>query len=226
MKKLVSTLLLFCFYGAYSQTNGANIDEKYLEDQFYLGVTYNFILDKPQDVTQRNLSYGLQVGMIKDIPLNRERNIGLGFGLGYGVNSYYSNIISSESDDKLTYSLTTDDLGVKRSKIEIHQVEFPVEFRWRNSNTEEFKFWRVYTGLKFAYAFAARNKVVDQDNTYSFSNPDIKKFQYGLMLNVGYNTFNIHIYYALDKLLNDDAILDGEQINLKPLRVGLIFYIL
>ncbi|MEM1260385.1 MAG: PorT family protein, partial [Bacteroidota bacterium] len=55
-------------------------DDKYLEDQIYIGIGYNFLLDKPEDVIQRNLSYSLQLGLIKDIPLNQKRNFGLGIG--------------------------------------------------------------------------------------------------------------------------------------------------
>ena len=44
---------------------------KYLEDQFYVGVGYNFLVEKPKDVVQRGLSYSLQAGFIRDIPLNK-----------------------------------------------------------------------------------------------------------------------------------------------------------
>src|SRR5690606_31763069 len=66
---------------------GPVVDTKYLEDQFYVGLTYNFLMDMPTDVTQRNLSYGLHGGFIKDIPLNLGRTVGLGIGIGYGINS-------------------------------------------------------------------------------------------------------------------------------------------
>lgn len=228
MKKLIFGILFFTLYWGNSQTTALkeSTDEKYLEDQFYLGVTYNFLLNKPLDITQRNLSYGLQSGFIKDIPFNADRTFGMGVGLGYGVNSYYSNMISSEVEGELRYARAGDDLSIKRSKIETHLLEFPIEIRWRGSNAEEFKFWRVYTGLKFAYAFGSRTKVVNNLGKYSFNNPDVRKFQYGLILNMGYSTFNVHVYYALNKLMNDDISLYEEQINIKPLRVGFIFYIL
>lgn len=228
MKYLIFSIFLFNLYSAFPQANieSNSLDDKYLEDQFYLGITYNFMLDKPQDITQRNLSYGLQGGIIKDMPLNANRTVSIGLGLGYAVNSYYSNMIFSETENGLTYARADDDLGVKRSKVETHLVELPLEFRWRSSNAEEFKFWRVYTGIKLGYIFGSRSKVVTNSNKYSFDNPDIKKLHYGLMFNIGYNTFNVHIYYSLNKFFNDDVFLSNEQINMKPLRVGLIFYIL
>jgi len=72
-------------------------DEKYLEDQFYLGVTYNFLLNQPPTVGQQSLSYGLRGGFIKDIPLNTERTVALGLGVGYGGYSYYSNLVATEA---------------------------------------------------------------------------------------------------------------------------------
>ena len=46
------------------------------------------------------------------------------------------------------------------------------------------------------------------------------------MLNFGYNTFNVHVYYALSNLLEDNATVATENLQLKPLRIGFIFYIL
>ncbi|MGY8913671.1 MAG: porin family protein [Flavobacteriales bacterium] len=202
-------------------------DENYLEDQFYLGVTYNLLLNKPTDITQRNLSYGIMGGIIKDIPLNDDRNFGLGIGVGYALNSYYTNLFAEEVNGDISYSGLTSSDNFKRSKLETHVIEIPLEIRWRNSNAIDYKFWRVYAGAKLGYIFEGRSKFVDDNGKTGFSNSDIKKLQYGLMFNVGYNTWNIHVYYALSKLLEDGVTLDTlEPIEVKPLRIGIIFYIL
>ncbi len=205
----------------------ATVDENYLEDQFYLGVTYNLLLNKPTDITQRNLSYGIMGGIIKDIPLNDDRNFGLGIGVGYALNSYYTNLFAEEVNGEIAYSGLTSSDDFRRSKLETHVIEFPLEIRWRNSNATDYKFWRVYAGGKLGYIFEGRSKFVDDTGKTGFSNPDIRKLQYGLMFNVGYNTWNIHVYYALSRLLEDGVVLDTmEPIEVKPLRIGIIFYIL
>ncbi|WP_297762674.1 outer membrane beta-barrel protein [uncultured Muriicola sp.] len=79
------------------------VDFNYLEDQFYVGLTYNFILNKPADVNQQNLSYGLQFGFIKDLPLNSSRTFAIGVGLGYAVNSYYTNLEIVELTNDFQY---------------------------------------------------------------------------------------------------------------------------
>lgn len=201
------------------------LDSRYLEDQFYVGLSYNFLRNIPEESTLRNLSYGLQGGFIKDIPVNAKRNIGFGIGLGYAVNSYYSNIGATEVGNDITYTILNT--GFKRSKFESHLIEMPIQFRWRNSNEEEYKFWRIYAGVKLGYIFGSRYKYVADDLKISFNNTNTQSFQYGLSFNFGYNTFNIHAYYALSNLFKSNlALTNGEILNVKPLRIGLIFYIL
>ncbi len=224
--KVVCLIFFLSFsYLSFAQ-DSAQSDDTYLEDQFYLGVTYNFILNKPNDVTQRSLSYGLQGGFIKDLPINSTRTRALGVGLGYAINSYYSSIRATEEQGNILYSRIDNDSDFKRSKIENHLVELPIEYRWRNSTPEEYKFWRIYTGVRLGYVFSGKSKFISKVEKTSFSNDSLRKFQYGLTFNVGWNTFNIHIYYSLSSLFNDNVALDNEMIEVKPLRVGFIFYIL
>ncbi|MEM9143758.1 MAG: porin family protein [Bacteroidota bacterium] len=217
-----------CLASGFSQTQQDSVpwNSKYVEDQFYMGLTYNFLLNRPDQVSQRNLSYGLQGGFIKDIPLNRDRTVALGMGVGYAVNSYYSNLRATESGSGITYDIPNETDVFRRSKLETHLVEVPLELRWRNSTVSSYKFWRVYAGLRLGYVFSGRSKFVTEQETVSFQNSDIREFQYGLTFNFGYNTFNLHFYYALNPLLNDQAVLHDSGIALRPLRVGLIFYIL
>ncbi len=216
--------LVSCYAQVVQDTFAGNTD--YLEDQFYIGITYNFLLKKPVDVSQRNLSYGLQAGFIKDIPVNADRTVALGIGIGYNVNSYYSNLRAMESGDDVVYDILDGDTDFKRNKVETHLIEVPLEFRWRNSTAASYKFWRVYTGLRFGYVVGGRSKFVSDSADFSFYNDDIRQFQYGLTFNFGYNTFNIHLYYALNDLFNDNVLVNGTEISMRPLRIGLIFYIL
>lgn len=202
-------------------------DLRYLEDQFYIGLTYNALLERPQGVNQRSLSYGLQGGFIKDIPLNGKRTFALGMGVGYGINSYYSNLVASSENGTIQYDVTTDIEGFRRSKVETHSLEFPIELRWRNSNPEDYKFWRIYPGIRMAYTFSSRSKLATESGKDAFQNDDLRSFQYGAMINLGYNTFNLHVYYGLNNLFNDGVrTVDGAELGIRPLRLGLIFYIL
>jgi hypothetical protein len=224
---VVLAALFFLTMPIYAQEADQEVDLSYLEDQFYVGLTYNFILNKPEDVNQQNLSYGLQFGFIKDLPLNQKRTFALGLGLGYAVNSYYTNLQIVESANDFQYMILDSDLGAKRNKLETHLLEIPIEFRWRNSTPSEYKFWRLYLGAKLGYAFGSRSKLVTDTGKDSFYVTDVEKFRYGLMANFGYNTFNIHVYYALNNLFKDGLLMDtGQDLTFTPLRIGFIFYIL
>jgi len=230
MIRRTNLLLLFCLIILVARGQ-ENFDENYLEDQFYVGLGYNFLLDKPEAIIQRNLSYNLQLGFIKDIPLNERRNFGLGIGVGYATNSYYTNMLAIESNQGITYRLPNADEDFNRSKLETHAVEFPFEIRWRTSNPLDYKFWRIYGGFKAEYLFSRRSKLVSDnldvfEGGTGFSNAMIEQWQFGFMLNFGYNTWNLHVYWALRNLLDENAIFESESLNLKPLRIGVIFYIL
>ena len=206
--------------------DSSQIDSKYLEDQFYIGMGYNVLLQKPEGTVQRNLSYNLQMGFIKDIPFNQRRNFGIGLGFGYAVNSYYSNIVATKTNGSISYDIM-DVADFNRSKFGTHAIEIPFEIRWRTSTAEEYKFWRIYAGAKFGYVFSGTSKVIYDNDKVAFTNDDIERFQYGLMINFGYNTWNIHAYYALNPLLKDGTNLqNGDAINTRILRIGVIFYIL
>lgn len=200
--------------------------DRYLEDQFYVGVGYNVLMDKPDNIAQRNLSYNLQFGFIKDISFNKRRNFGIGLGLGYAINSYYFNLMATEENNIVRYEIV-DEANFNRSKLGTHAIELPFEIRWRTSTPDDYKFWRIYAGARLGYVFSGRSKLVTDMGNTTFNNPDIEEFQYGLTLSFGFNTWNFHAYYGLNNLLKDSALLEnGDAIEFRVLRVGLIFYIL
>ena len=217
--------ILFASFVRSQDDEGLAIDEAYLEDQFYIGLSYNFLATDNAIFTQRNFSYNLKLGFIRDMPLNAQRNIALGLGFGYAANSYYTNLLVTETDQGLTYAFP-EAIDFKRGKLETHALEVPFEIRWRNSNPIDYRFWRIYAGAKLSYNFLRRSKYVYENTKNAFTNNTIEPLNYGLTLNVGYNTFNIHLYYGLNGLLDNGAVLAGDTMALRPFRVGIIFYIL
>ena len=140
MKRYLPFLILGFTITLWAQENAGVEDLKYLEDQFYLGITYNFILNKPDGVTQGNFSNGLVGGFIKDIPLNSRRNFGIGVGLGYAYNTYYTNLFVNETESGLEYIVLDSDVSYKRNKLDTHVIEMPIELRWRTATPSEYKF--------------------------------------------------------------------------------------
>jgi hypothetical protein len=208
------------------ETNKVLVDSLYREDQFYFGFTYNAIAYLPADASQTKFSTGIQLGFLRDMPINKNRTIAFASGLGLAYNTYIQNIAIVKTDNTYTYSIIDSDTGYNTNRFSQLSVEVPLEFRWRNSTPENHKFWRVYTGMKLGYLLNDRYVYkTDSGKTILKNNPDFNQFLYGIYLASGYNTFNFYVYYGLNKIFTN-ATVDGNTINSRALQIGLMFYIL
>lgn len=225
-------LLLFGLQSLVAQQKASDstlVDLRYREDQFYIGVTYNLLGNKPSGVSQRGFSTGFHLGVIRDMPINTNRNIAIGLGLGLSLNSYNQNVlISKNSDGTYNYSILDDNtVSFSKNKFSTYLIEIPLEFRWRTSNATDYNFWRIYTGVKFGYVVFNSSKfkgsLGDQKNS---SIDDFNALQYGLTLSVGYSTWNANIYYGLNSIFNNDAKIDNQNIDMTAIKIGLMFYLL
>lgn len=228
--KLVLKILIVLISGqsCFSQEDiTKEVDSLYREDQFYAGVTYNLLGNKPSDLSQSGFSTGLHFGFIKDMPLNDKRNVAIGIGLGYSMNSFNQNMqINEESGGSYSYTIL-DGNTYSKNKFSNHLIEIPIEFRWRTSTPTEYRFWRIYTGLKVGYAIVNTAKFKDDSRSIKYNNiSDFNKFEYGFTLSAGYNTWNIYLYYGLNPIFSNNAVLEGDKIYMNAIKVGLIFYIL
>ena len=226
--RLYVFLFLFCnsFVGAYGQTNkSTELDSLYREDQIYIGVTYNALINLPNGVSQNSFSTGFHLGLIRDFPLNKRRNVALGLGLGYSINTFNQNIrISSTSPS--TYTIL-EGINYSKNNFSQHLLEVPFEFRWRTSNSETYKFWRVYTGVKLGYLLASKSVYKGTSGNETHKNlTGLNSWQYGLTLSVGYNTWNGYIYYGLNPIFDSVSSTNDLSIDMNALKIGLIFYLL
>jgi hypothetical protein len=209
-------------------TDKAELYKNYREDQFYASVTYNLLNNKAEDVSQSGFSTGFHFGFIRDMPLNERRNFALGLGLGISTNSYNQNMSILEINNELEYLIIDDsEVNVSKNKFTTYLVELPIEIRWRTSTAIDYKFWRIYTGFKVGYLLYNSSKFRSEAGNQKLSNlDDFNKFQYGLTLSAGYGMWNFHLYYGLNSIFNDNAKLNGEAIDMKSFKIGLMFYIL
>ncbi len=175
------------------------IDSLYREDQFYIGITYNTMVNGPKDYSKDKISTGFTGGFLRDMPVNKNRTYAIAI-LGDGT--YSTNRFTT---------LTAD---------------LPIELRWRASTFESTKFWRIYAGFKLSYLVYDRN-VYDATlaNIIIRNNTDLNKFGYGVYLASGYNTFNVYVHYGVNSLFKSGQV-GTEKVQLRSLNLGLIFYIL
>jgi hypothetical protein len=200
-----------------AQSDSTFVDDKYLEDQIYLNLTYISLLNTPPPISQSGFSFGLGGGFIKDLPVNSRRNVAFGVGLGYGFNNYYFNVRFENEDPN-------EDRTTLNSKIMLHVVELPLEFRLRTSTSTRYKFWRLYPGFKISYAFA-ENLTLGKDADFEVEGvAQYNDFLYGLTFSAGYNKWNIHLYYGLNDLITNAEGNDYE-FAITDFRIGLVFYV-
>ena len=226
-------LFILClFYGGFLWSQQDTIvvvdaDPKYFEDQFYFGVNYNVLIGSPDGISQNSFSSGIMGGFIKDFPINKRRNVGFGIGAGLSINTIYSDLMATKNaNGTISYQEVPEDLDYNRNKLSMHFVEFPLEFRWRSSRAEDYRFWRIYSGVRLQYLFSGRSTFVTDNEKLSFSNSDIRDFQYGIYLSFGYNTWNFYAQYNVTNIFEDDRyLINGEPLEVNIIKAGLIFYI-
>ncbi|HLS31342.1 MAG TPA: porin family protein [Flavobacteriaceae bacterium] len=205
------------------------LDQKYLEDQFYIGLTFNLMDKMSKGISQSGFSGGFHVGYIRDIPLNKRRNFGLGVGLGWSFNSYRTNLMigKDRAGNSIFQVLNRNKFDYNVNRFSTYLIEMPLQVRWRTSTADSYKFWRIYTGLRLGYIYYFNSKFEQPGkNIYQTKVDGLQRFRYGLSFTFGYNTFNFTVYYSLNSFFKNVSTLEGQPVELTTFKVGLEFYIL
>ena len=201
------------------------VDSLYREDQFYIGVTYNLLMKAPEGLRQNGFSSGFSAGFLRDMPINKKRTFAIAVGAGVSYSNFRQNLVTSEVLGNREYQIVKSS-DLSKGKLDQFFIEVPVEFRWRNSTPTSYKFWRIYTGVKFQYMVYDKSRYIGDGFSYSVTNnKDLNKFQFGPYIAVGFNTWNFQAYYGVNPVFKD-ASVNNEAIKMKTLNLGLMFYIL
>ena len=224
MKKIIYfTFLLFFVSKISAQKDSLQLGERYAEDQIYASISYAQFFNQPNTITRSGFSYAVSTGFIKDIVLNKNGNISIALGLGYGFDFFNHELKVEEVNNIITFNSSSN---LESNILKSHNLEFPLEFRWRTSTARRYDFWRIYGGVKFLYNLSNKFQFVENSTEFIYKNiGSYNSFQYGISLSAGYDAFNVNFYYSLTPIFNG-ATLNGEDINTSILKFGLIFYIL
>ena len=223
MKKLIFLFFITCSLTSVAQKDSLQLGDRYAEDQLYVMVSYNQLFNQPAMVKGSRFSYGLSTGFMKDLILNKQGSISMALGVGYNFDLLNHGLTISEENNDIIFEV--DNLGAT-NKLLLHNLEFPFELRWRDSDAQTYKFWRVYMGVKASYNLSNNFKFTNETNSFSYRNvSNYNTWQYGLTLSVGYDVFAAHVYYGLNPILKDTS-LGTADISSKIMRIGLIFYLL
>jgi len=133
------------------------------------------------------------------------------------------NIQPIETDGNIDYRIVISRFLESKNKISFSSFVIPIEYRWRRSSIDQYKFWRIYTGLKIKKNFPLySNPSYGSEITID----EIEDWTTSFYLNAGYNTWNVSLEYDLNPILKNKKTSNGENLNISFFRLGLVFYIL
>lgn len=204
------------------------VDLRYREDQFYFGISYNILTNEPPGMSARGLSGGLHGGFLRDIPINERRNLAVAVGLGLSYDQFGQNFfIGEDSEGNSVFRVLDDNVDFTQNRFAMAMVELPLEFRWRTSTPTDYRFWRIYAGARIGYGYWYKSTFKQPGNNVNQTNiSEFNPVRIAATLSFGYNTFNFFASYSINPLFKNAYTEEGEKINLRSLKVGLMFYIL
>ena len=104
--------MLFCFLLwsllVFSQQQNDSIpisDPLYREDQFYVNITYNSLRQLPGGISQNGFSPGISFGVLRDFPINQERNLAFAPGIGLSLLGINQNLLVEKIDGNYVYAI-------------------------------------------------------------------------------------------------------------------------
>lgn len=229
-KVCIVSVLFFISYASVAQDTirKTSVDSLYREDQFYIGVTYNIPVNLPSEAKVRGLTGGIQFGYLRDMPINKQRNIAIAIGAGLTLDQFGQNLFIGESDNEETiFKVLDKNVDFTRNRFNMAVIEAPIEFRWRSSTPSSYKFWRVYGGVRVGYAYWYKATFKQPENIVNQTKiPEFDPLRFSATLSFGYNTFNFFAAYSINPFFKDAVTVDGEKVDFRTLKVGLMFYIL
>ena len=193
------------------------------EDQVYLGASFMILQSNQKDFNPRGLSRHFQWGFIRDIPIISSGKVALGLGIGMSFERYNTDLKLDKSEFNPVKFLIPDE-STSPLFFSVHSLELPLTLRWRNASTNNFAFWRVYGGVSLRWNYY--NKI--RQETFELkNNNELNNFGTIAHLSFGYNTWNFYLAYNFNPFFKK-TFLDSNNVPLEinPLKIGLIFYIL
>ena len=222
---LIVFLTTFCVEAQQETVKPQVVDSLYREDQFYLNLSFSNLQKSPAGLKQNKISPMVAFGFLRDMPINKMRTWAFAAGVGYTLNVINDNLFLDNTSGATTYQVNTQ-ISYDKNKMTLQYLDLPIEIRWRTSTFDSHEFWRIYTGFKMSYLVNSKYTFVSNTESFSITkNSDLNRFQYGLYVAMGRNTWNFYAYYGLNPLFKSAAI-DGVPIKMNSFNMGLQFYIL
>lgn len=231
----VALLTLFVAPAAYAQDNESLVrnlvrgkGENYLDDQLYVALSYNVLTSMPSGMKTYSFPNTMSLGYVRDIPLNKRRNIGLGAGVGFSFHSYYTNLSMTKDAQGVPHIALMESDQYKSNRFSMQTLDIPLQIRFRGSSAEKYRFWRVYAGATASWVIRSYSTLNDGNLKARYYNlPYLNKWLFTANLHVGYGKFTLKADYTINSLFQSSRV--GEIAGLddvRSLNVGLLVYLL
>ena len=215
---------LFLFFWACFASAQIKDSLNYREDQFYVDLNFSLQHIEINGFKQNGFSRSVHVGMLRDYPISNLGDKAIAVGFGYGFVRLVNNINVEQSQQSYLYNVPEAQRAL-RNVFSYHQLQLPVELRWRTSTSSEYAFWRVYLGYRLSYQFGAQYQPFF-GRKFSLDN-QLNEIQHSIGISLGFNTWNLRFDYNLTPLFKDEIrTINNRALKLFPLQLGLIFYLL
>lgn len=194
----------------------------YREDQFYFGASFISFSGGASAFKQNGFSPHFQIGFVRDIPLVPSGKLAMGVGVGYDSQRWVSNWLRVSKDNSVAYTFWESGSSFEKMEYSFQSLVIPICIRWRSSSVTNYKFWRVYSGVKWHWNYAV--KAINASEKIRISQ-EVNRWTPEAYASFGYNTWNFYVGYDLKGMFsglpNTEALGD-----LRTLKIGLIFYVL
>jgi hypothetical protein len=202
-------------------------DSLYREDQFYFGFSFNFLTELPSDVDQSGFSGGLMFGYIRDMPINKRRNLSIGLGLGFNLNTFGQSLQVNSNAGQDIFLPINQDQNYDVNWFTTNLVEVPLELRWRSSDIDKYAFWRVYLGFQVGYVFRFKSTFKSVEKQYTVTDVNaLNSFRTSAKLTFGYGAINFFVNISLIPVFEGEVESTGERVSITPIKAGLVFFFL
>jgi hypothetical protein len=218
MKHIYSILFLMAVGSVCAQEKTPT----FREDQVYLSIAYPYFSDAPSTLIQNKLSYAFSIGFIRDMPINSQRTLAVGVGLGFDQATLYNNTLFAQSGNSSNATLIENEY--QQNYLRMQSLAIPLELRWRNATETKHAFWRIHTGVSVHFPMQLKSYV--KTRTGQVNTTKLPSTGSVLRWNVhfGFNTWNISIAHDMQPWATFNA--SNKEFNMKFTKIGLIFYIL
>jgi hypothetical protein len=156
-------------------------------------------------------------------------------GIGLGLERYSfedDKTLTSTVDNNNVRNISVTDLSASftqansfdKSKLGLHYLDIPLEFRYYTSKNNMSRGFRVALGPKIGVLYSSFTKVNFEDNAADNrtvkdrQDLGINRFRYGVQSRVGYGSFSLFGYYELSNKFDSAPLGGGDT---RTLTVGI-----